>query len=223
MINTDRNSKGQFIKGKNIIDKTGQRYGRLTVINLSDKRAGRKTYWSCLCECGNEIDVRSDCLGTTMSCGCLKKEQNKVNLTSNHSHKQSRTRLYHIWQNMKSRCYNPNNTRYETYGAIGINVSDEWLNSFENFYNWAINNGYNDALTIERVNIQKGYNKNNCCWIPFKDQANNRNRTIWVEWNGKKQNLKQWSKELGINYGTLNSRYNRSGKRPPELFYPVKR
>ena len=118
----DRNSKGQFVKGKNIRDKTGKKYGRLTVLSLSKKRSGRKTYWNCICECGNTVEVRSDCLGTTLSCGCLKREQNRINLTANHSHKQSRTRLYHIWQNMKSRCYNQNNKRYENYGRKGIKV-----------------------------------------------------------------------------------------------------
>ncbi|MEB7320988.1 hypothetical protein NEM91_03435 [Staphylococcus haemolyticus] len=222
MINLDRNSKGQFVKGKNIRDKTGKKYGRLTVLNLSKKRSGRKTYWNCICECGNTVEVRSDCLGTTLSCGCLKREQNRINLTANHSHKQSRTRLYHIWQNMKSRCYNQNNKRYENYGRKGIKVCEEWLD-FNVFYQWSLKSGYNDTMTIERNDIEKGYYPENCCWIPFNEQANNRNRTIWVEWNSKKRNLKQWSKELGINYGTLNSRYNRSGMRPPELFYPVKR
>lgn len=218
-----RNSKGQFEKGNNVVDKTGLRNGRLTVVSKSDKRSGRKTYWNCICDCGNKVEVRSDSLKITMSCGCLKKEQNKINLTSNHSHKQSGSRLYHIWQNMKSRCYNVNNKRYELYGGKGITISEDWLKDFSNFYNWAIKNGYNDTLTIERIDINDNYNEENCCWIPFNDQANNRNRTIWIEWNGKKLNLKQWSKELGINYGTLNSRYNRSGMRPPELFYPVKR
>lgn len=123
---------------------------------------------------------------------------------------------------MKSRCYNQNNKRYENYGRKGIKVCEEWLD-FNAFYQWSLKSGYNDTMTIERNDIEKGYYPENCCWIPFNEQANNRNRTIWVEWNGKKRNLKQWSKELGINYGTLNSRYNRSGMRPPELFYPVKR
>lgn len=139
---------------------------------------------NCICECGNTVEVRSDCLGTTLSCGCLKREQNRINLTANHSHKQSRTRLYHIWQNMKSRCYNQNNKRYENYGHKGIKVCEEWLD-FNVFYQWSLKSGYNDTMTIERNDIEKGYYPENCCWIPFNEQANNRNRTIWVEWNGK--------------------------------------
>lgn len=219
---TVRNEKGQFVKGQNIVDKTGQRNGRLTVVSMSDKRSGRKTYWNCVCDCGNTRVIRSDSLTVTRSCGCLKKEQDKSNLTKNHSHKQSGTRLYHTWQGMKARCYYDGSDSFERYGARGIKVCDEWMNSFDNFYEWAMNSGYDDNLTIERIDYLGDYTPENCTWIPQNEQAINRGSTVWIEWNGEKHNLKQWSELLGINYGTLVSRYNRSGMRPPELFDPVK-
>ena len=109
-----------------IVDLTGEKFGRLTVIGLDDK-PGKKTYWICQCECGNIKSVRSDSLkrGTIKSCGCLKKEQDQTNLTANHSHKMSGTRIYEIWQGIKGRCYNEHDTRYHRYGGRGIMVCDE--------------------------------------------------------------------------------------------------
>ena len=122
---------------------------------------------------------------------------------------------------MKSRCYNQNNKRYENYGRKGIKVCEEWLD-FNVFYQWSLKSGYNDTMTIERNDIEKGYYPEIVVGYHLMNK-----RIIEIELFGLngmvKRNLKQWSKELGINYGTLNSRYNRSGMRPPELFYPVKR
>ena len=102
-------------------------------------------------------------------------------------------------------------------------MCEEWKNNFVAFEKWALNNGYSPELTIERINVNDDYSPDNCEWIPFKEQANNRRTTVWIEWQGQKKNLTQWAKELGINRGTLNSRYSRNGLRPPELFKPVVR
>lgn len=210
-------------KGNGFNDLTGESFGRLTVIGLSPRRSGRKSYWVCQCNCGNKIVVRSDILkaGATQSCGCIKKEQDKINLTVNHSHKESRTRLYTTWLGMKQRCYDENTETYARYGSKGIKVCDDWINDYPAFAEWARNNGYSDDLTIERIDVYSNYSPSNCTWISHSEQANNRRSTIWVEWDGKRQNLKQWSKELGISYGALNSRYNRDNLRPPELFKPL--
>ena len=81
------------------------------------------------------------------------------------THGLSKTKLYKIWLNMKSRCYNKTATRYERYGGRGIFVCDEWKNNFMNFYNWACNNGYIEGLSIERIDINDGYYPQNCKWI----------------------------------------------------------
>ncbi|WP_395318880.1 hypothetical protein [Fructilactobacillus frigidiflavus] len=210
---------------KNLI---GNKYHRLTVVGLSDKKVGRKRFWLCKCDCGNEIVVRSDSLkgGHVKSCGCLKIEQDNFNLdrTIHGDAKRNHiTRLFHIWQGMKKRCYDKNDKRYSNYGGRGIFVCDEWLNSFEVFKEWSISNGYKDNLTIERIDVDKPYMPSNCTWITVKEQANNRTTSVWVTYNGQTLTLKDWSEKTGINYGTLNSRYNRDGKRPPKLFEPVKR
>lgn len=216
----ERNSKGQFTKGANIKDLTGKRFGKLVVLRLGEKRSGRKTYWLCQCDCGNLKEVRSDGLKVIRSCGCLKKEQDKINLTANHSHKDSHTVLHNTWIRMKQRCENPENSRYERYGGRGITVSDEWQN-YPTFRKWSLDNGFSPELTIERIDNDKSYEPDNCKWIPFSEQANNRKNTIWIEYKGRTQNLMQWCNELNLSYKTINQRFKR-GKRAPELFEPIK-
>lgn len=214
-----RNVKGQFVKGQNIVDKSGERYGRLIVISLSERRSGRKTFWNCVCDCGNEKVVRSDSLGLVNSCGCLKKERDKINLTANHSHKQSGTRLYHTWQGMKARCYYEDSDSYTNYGGRGIAICDEWLNDFQTFYDWAYLTGYDDELTIERKDVNGNYEPGNCEWISANEQAGNRRNTVWVEYKGEVVNLKTLSDITGLKYGTLNSRFKR-GLRGEKLTAP---
>ena len=82
-------------------------------------------------------------------------------------HGLSKTRLYSIYTDMKQRCYNPNNQHYPWYGAKGITICDEWLgdNGLQNFFDWALNHGYNENLTIDRLESDKGYSPENCQWI----------------------------------------------------------
>lgn len=203
-----RNSKGQFIKGTGVVDKTGEVFGRLTVLRRSDRKSGRKTYWVCQCECGNIKEVRSDCLGIVNSCGCLKREQNKINLEANHRHKLSGTRLYNEWQCIKRRCLNKNDKRYSDYGGRGIRLCDEWLVP-DNFFEWAMANGYRDDLTIDRVNNNCDYEPSNCRWVDNKTQSNNKRSNILINYCGKVQTLKQWCEELNINYKRSWDRYKR--------------
>ena len=110
---------------------------------------------------------------------------------------------------MKRRCYDKWRTSYEYYGGKGIKICGEWLNSFEKFEDWAIKNGYSDGLTIDRIDTSKDYFPDNCRWVTRKEQANNRTSNMMVTMNGKTQTLKEWTTELNMNYGTVNSRINR--------------
>ena len=151
---------------KNVKDLTGERFGRLTVIGLHPTET-RKTYWECQCDCGNKMVVRSDSLqcGAIRSCGCLKKEQDKQNLWSSEAKKKylanggkfSGTRLYEIWQGMKSRCYYEKDSRYSRHGGRGIAMCDEWRKDFLAFREWALNNGYSETLTIDRIDNDGNY------------------------------------------------------------------
>lgn len=116
-------------------------------------------------------------------------------------------RLVRIHNNMKQRCNNPNNTVYKNYGGKGIRVCDEWKH-FKDFESWALANGYNDDLTIDRIDGTGNYEPSNCRWVSRKEQANNRETNVVIEFNGKSQTLTEWSDELGISQKTLWARYN---------------
>ena len=207
----DRNEKGQFIKGVIKNDLTGQRFGRLTVIKPMPK-SQRRTYFECLCDCGNTKIVRSDSLtsGMVRSCGCMKKEQDRVNLVKNHSHKMSGTRIYNEWLGMKARCYNKNAEDYDRYGGRGIKVCEEWRDNFQAFYDWAMSNGYSDDLTIDRIDNDGNYEPLNCRWADIHTQNRNRRSNVMVNYKGQRMCLKDAAEASGISYGTLSSRYNRS-------------
>ena len=170
------------------IDLKGQTFGRFTVISFAGVDNEGKALWNCKCKCGNEKVVRSYHLrsGRVRSCGCLQKELLSKRVKEhptfgNLKHGGKHTRLYRIWSNMKTRCNNPKTRAYKWYGAVGISVCSEWLN-FENFKNWALKSGYEENLTIERVNPFKDYEPSNCTWIPINEQRKNQRRS------------KQWQK-----------------------------
>ena len=112
-------------------------------------------------------------------------------------------RLYGIWINMRRRCSYTKQPGYSHYGGKGISVCEDWQHSYKAFYEWSIKNGYKDNLTIDRIDNSKGYSPDNCRWSDMKTQQNNRSYNKLLTYNGKTQNVKQWSEELGINYKTL--------------------
>ena len=194
------------------IDLTGKRFGRLTVVEFAFKKNKRK-YWLCKCDCGNYKAIQSPHLtsGHTQSCGCLHKEKAKQLLTK---HGKYYSRLYSIWVDIKDRCCNPKNQAYKNYGGRGINIWSEWLdkeNGFMNFYNWAMANGYNDGLTIERIDNDGNYSTDNCRWATVKEQANNRRSNVLVTHNGKTQTMKEWAHDVGIPYKAVWARMQKLG------------
>lgn len=195
---------------KKVHDLTGQKFGRLTVIGLDDRNS-RKTYWVCRCDCGTIKTARSDGLisGRIKSCGCLKKEQDKINLVRN-GHNLSGTRLYSIWQGIKARCNNIHSLCYSRYGGRGISVCEEWNNNFISFYEWAIKNGYSDELTIDRIDNNGNYEPNNCKWSTNQEQCNNRRSNIKITIGNATKTLKQWCDIFELDYSAIYARYSRN-------------
>lgn len=186
------------------IDLTGHKYGRVTVVSYFGHK-GRRTAWNCLCECGNKFVTTGDALrtGKTSSCGCYRHERE---VEANTTHGKRNTRIYRTYATMKQRCYCKTNFKYKNYGERGIKICDEWLHNFMSFYNWAMENGYNDTLTIERIDVNGNYCPENCTWIPLGEQAKNKTTNRIILYNGQKDILSNWCKSLGLNYKTTHNR-----------------
>lgn len=115
-------------------------------------------------------------------------------------------RLYKIWTGMKRRCYDERRLEYKNYGGRGIEICQEWKNSFEAFRDWATENGYTDELTIDRIDVNGNYEPSNCRWVTLKEQANNMRTNTMVTYKGETKTLAQWAESFGINYHTLVTR-----------------
>lgn len=203
-------------------DLTGQRFGRLTVLEFVPTE-DKYSHWKCRCACGNQKIVNSHSLttGGTKSCGCLAVENSIIQGSKNNRiHAKSKTNIYKVWQGMKRRCYNKHNEYYKNYGGRGITVCAEWRDDFAVFEDWAMENGYRQGLSIDRIDNDKGYSPSNCRWVDRKTQARNRRITITVKYKGKTMSLAEASQKLRINYVTLKERYYR-GDRGKRLFRPV--
>ena len=189
------------------IDLTGQKFGRLMVIECAGRDKRGRAIWKCKCDCGNEAIKGSDRLirGITQSCGCLHTERTRQ---ANTRHGLTHTRLFNIWSGMRKRCYNSNCHAYKDYGGRGITISEEW-NDFITFKDWALTHGYDNNLTIDRKDVNGNYEPSNCRWATMKVQSNNTRTNRIITFNGKTQTMKEWANELNINYQTLSTHINR--------------
>ena len=168
------------------VDITGERYGMLTAISPTTQRTkGGGVYWRFKCDCGNEkcIPAKSVRSGLIKSCGCLAKP-----------HGEAGTRLHNIWVDMRQRCKDKKNKHY---GAKGITVCPEW-ELYINFREWAMNNGYTDDLSIDRIDGNKGYSPDNCRWLKPTGQNRNLSSNRMIRMDGLVKPLSEWCEMLGI-------------------------
>lgn len=198
-------------------DFTGQRFGRLTVLREAGKDNFGQILWECECSCKdkNRIIVPGYRLfwGHTKSCGCLQKESSKSrDKSSITKHGLTGCRLYKTWDGMKARCFRTTDKNYKDYGGRGITICNEWLdkdNGFVNFYNWAIANGYEDYLFIDRIDNNGNYEPSNCRWVTMKQQARNKRNTIYAP--NTNIPLVDFCKDNGLVYTTIKNRAIRLG------------
>lgn len=176
-----------------------EKYGRLLIIRPIVMPDDDRKRFLCRCDCGTETVVFAENLysGHTRSCGCLKREIIKDG--AHKTHGLSNTRIYRIWKGMRKRCRNPNDSNYSRYGGRGIHVCcPEWDSDFLSFYCWAMENGYNDSLSIDRIDNNRGYYPDNCQWSNDSEQANNRRNNHMVTIDGESHSIVEWSKIVGI-------------------------
>jgi hypothetical protein len=187
---------------------TGYRSHRLVVQDeFERKEFGNKmrTFWKCLCDCGNIYWAESYNIKTKIakSCGCINKSGQ-----SNTKHGMANSKLYRVWYSMKQRCINPKVPAYKWYGRRGIHVCESWDTDFLSFVYWSLSNGYEEGLTLDRINNDGNYEPSNCRWVTFKVQSNNRSTNKFIEYNNKRLTYKQWSQELGVRYEILKDKSN---------------
>jgi hypothetical protein len=191
----------------------GNKYNHLLVIELMAERAKNGArVWLCKCDCGKMTFCTTDQLKLNhkKSCGCLQKEITKItNKLRSKYPNDTGTRLYRIWKTMIARTIYPSQKGYKNYGGRGIRVCDEWLYDFNLFKNWAIENGYSQELSIDRINNDGNYEPNNCKWSSRKEQNNNQRTNVKLTYKGKTYNISQWSEIIGVKYNTLHKRYQR--------------
>lgn len=202
---------------------SGIRFGRLQVIKKAENRNG-STYWLCSCDCGEEVIVKGSMLvhGKVKSCGCYNRdltiERNKKRASKEPRNK----RLYRIYYGMITRCYNSKEkAAYGRYGARGIRVCEEWKSDFYAFQKWAFENGYNDNLSIDRIDNDGDYLPENCRWTDCKTQANNRCRTKFLVIDGVSHSVSEWADIVGISRETIYGRLSNGWGNKEAVFTPV--
>lgn len=181
-------------------DLSKRKFGRWTVVSFSHKvncKNGANYYWNCVCDCGTERKVPASSLrgGLSTSCGCYNKEI----ISRPKKHGKAKEKIYWIWHSMIQRCEDEKNSQYRLYGGRGIVVCPEWHDS-SCFIEWALNNGYQEGLTIDRIDSNGNYEPNNCRWVNWEVQANNTRRNHYVEIGGVTKTVAQWARENGIPY-----------------------
>lgn len=194
-------------------DLIGQKFGKLTIIkkakDIISPKGGKSTTVLCRCECGNTKIVRLANLkkGHTKSCGCLDNSGRYKPI-----HGLSKTRLHGLWRGIKQRCYCETCKDYKNYGAKGIVMCEEWKNDFLSFYKWSYSNGYNDNLTIDRINFTDIYKPSNCRWVTTKIQNQNTSRNVFITYKNITLHKAEWLRKLGVGATKFNSFIKKYGE-----------
>lgn len=164
----------------------------------------RNTFYICECVlCGRVVDYAcSSILNNKARCVCNRKKKNRNGFNI-------RDRIYNIYRSMIKRTQKPENKDYKNYGGRGVKICDEWNNDYRKFYDWAMSNGYNDDLSIDRIDVNGDYEPSNCRWVDTKIQANNTRTNRHIKYRGETLTISEWANKIGMKYGTLRERIRR--------------
>ncbi len=210
-----------------MIDMAGKKFARLTVIGYSHSNNG--AYWDCVCECGGRKTFGGNNLrsGNALSCGCAAKESRLVNvrkaIDANRIPFPYSRKLKDLWRNMRNRCYDPSNKRWENYGGRGIRICQEWLDDYFKFYKWATENGNAPGKQIDRINNDGNYEPSNCRFTDSITQMNNTTRNRFLTWKGETFTVCQWARRLGIRPQCLQHRVDRGWSAERMFSQPVRK
>lgn len=198
-----------------LIDLTGKRFGRLTVIKREEGEYNT-AHWECKCDCGKICIVQGRKLrdGLTKSCGCLQREIAKNNHTK---HGKSKHPLYSVWKGMRNRCNNRKDSKYKYYGGKGVKLCADW-EDFQSFFDWSIKSGYSDGLTIDRIDNNKGYCPENCRWVTIEFQSRNRSNCFYITHNGVTMTASEWERATGVCRKTIIYRISHGATAEEALF-----
>lgn len=206
-------------------DLTDRKFGRLTVVSLAPKSKTGRTRWHCICDCGNKTIVQANNLksGEVKSCNCMKEVCHFI-----HGHtpaSKSQTSEYTAWINIQSRCHNEKDEYYKDYGGRGIKVCDRWRfgeNGKPGFLCFLEDMGLkpDKKLSLDRVNGNGDYKKENCRWATAAQQARNKRNNVHITYNGETHILKDWAPIVGIPYNVLWKRYHRKWSTEKMLTFP---
>lgn len=201
------------------MDLVGFRHGMLTVIK---KDPGSKSRWFCECDCGKTLVLMTSRLLTRQSCGCLEEINRRKIGDRSKKHGMTDTILYSKYCSMKERCHNPNYRYYHRYGGRGIKICREWLDSFDNFAEWAYSNGYDDKKhgyeqTLDRIDNDKDYCPDNCRWVDQKAQTRNRSISIHIFYDGEDLNYMEFAQKYGIDSEAFVRRHYLHGQKPDDI------
>lgn len=183
-------------------DFIGMKFNHVTVVSRNKEHKGNGKYYNCICDCGRTFVRRKDSIYNPQNktCGFCMRER----------HGDTGTRLYEIYQNMKARCYYEHSPHYDNYGGRGITVCKDWLNSYNKFKKWALEHGYEETLTLDRINTNGNYEPSNCRWATRKQQSRNLRNNHLVSYNGIYKPLSEWCEILGINKNSIRKRLVRT-------------
>jgi len=199
------------------IDLTGKTIGYAYVNRLEYRSSDGSKFWNCTClynGCGNTYirsQVRLLRHKEDANCGCLCKKkavENKIDAKSIRKLPHG-LRIDEIYHGMSQRCYNPNHEHYSNYGGRGITICDEWKQSKRKFYDWAMANGYRDDLTIDRIDVDKAYSPQNCRWVDYVTQGNNKRNIARYEYKGELLTVAEIARKVNIRPGLIHSRLKR--------------
>lgn len=202
--------------GARSIVKSGDRFGILVIINeiqphITPCGTVRRQFL-CKCDCGNTVTRSLISLNRkgNHSCGCVDIER-IGNLNKKYTDEQRNSFLYSTWRGVRQRCLDPKSSHYKYYGEKGISLCDDWLNDYTKFYEWCMANGASEELTIDRIDVNGNYEPSNCRWVDAFVQANNKNQNRFIEYNGERLTIMQWSRKTGIKEATIRMRLDRYG------------